>query len=169
MSWGRIPTRQKALPPYPAIIIGRFDPFRWAADLNRRSDYVDSRASAFASACTTITGFAGAAGRVEGTVRRVDSPEEGHLLRAGEILVTRSTYTAAGLETNGFEHRQLELKGKTEPVDVSVIRVTPESAYPASCAEQSRDSGSSSFFAFRDTASRAGLSPVPASRCRARP
>jgi len=45
----------------------------------------------------------------------------------GEILVTRSTYTAAGLETNGFEHRQLELKGKTEPVDVSVIRVAPES------------------------------------------
>ncbi len=27
------------LPPYPAIIIGRFDPFHWAADPQQRSDY----------------------------------------------------------------------------------------------------------------------------------
>jgi adenylate cyclase len=46
--------------------------------------------------------------------------------QSGEILVTRSTYTAAGLETNGLDHRQLELKGKAEPIDVGVIRVTPE-------------------------------------------
>jgi adenylate cyclase len=47
--------------------------------------------------------------------------------QSGEVLVTRATYTAAGIETNGLDHRQLELKGKTELVDVSVIRVAPES------------------------------------------
>jgi pyruvate,water dikinase len=26
----------KALPPYPTVIRGRFDPFQWAADPNRR-------------------------------------------------------------------------------------------------------------------------------------
>ena len=84
-------TRYKALPPYPAIIIGRFDPLRWAADPNRRSDYFDARGSTLTPAPTTITGFAGAAGRVEGIVRRVDSPEEGDLLQPGEILVTVTT------------------------------------------------------------------------------
>jgi len=84
-------TRTKALPPYPAIIIGRFDPLRWAADPNRRSDYFDARVSTLTPAPTTITGFAGAAGRVEGIVRRVDSPEEGNLLQPGEILVTVTT------------------------------------------------------------------------------
>ncbi len=43
--------------------------------------------------------------------------------RAGEILVTRSTYTAAGWDTSQLEHRQLELRGKTEAIDVSVIGV----------------------------------------------
>lgn len=83
--------RYVALPPYPAIIIGRFDPFQWAADPNRRSDYSDSRTPMPAPAVTTITGFAGAAGRVEGIVRRIDTPEEGHLLQPGEILVTVTT------------------------------------------------------------------------------
>jgi pyruvate,water dikinase len=39
----------------------------------------------------TITGFAGAAGIVEGLVRRLDSPQEGDQLRPGEILVTATT------------------------------------------------------------------------------
>ena len=38
-----------------------------------------------------ITGFAGAAGIVEGTVRRLDRPEDGCLLQPGEILVTVTT------------------------------------------------------------------------------
>lgn len=29
----------KSLPPYPSLIRGRFDPFVWAADPQRRSDY----------------------------------------------------------------------------------------------------------------------------------
>jgi pyruvate,water dikinase len=34
--------RYRALPPYPTIIVGRFDPFKWAADPNRRSDIFDA-------------------------------------------------------------------------------------------------------------------------------
>jgi rifampicin phosphotransferase len=86
-------TRYSALPPYPTIINGRFDPFQWAADPNRRGDLFDSHQplAAVVNDDSTIKGFAGAAGVVEGVVRRLDSAEEGHLLRPGEILVTATT------------------------------------------------------------------------------
>jgi adenylate cyclase len=45
--------------------------------------------------------------------------------KAGEILVSQASYTAAGLDTNGLDHRALQLKGRTEPVDVCVLRVAP--------------------------------------------
>ena len=83
--------RYSALPPYPAVISGRFDPFQWAADPNRRSDYFDSHAPMVGAGSETLTGFAGAAGRVEGLVRRLDSAEEGDQLQPGEILVTTTT------------------------------------------------------------------------------
>jgi phosphohistidine swiveling domain-containing protein len=83
--------RYSALPPYPTLIRGRFDPFLWAADPNRPSDYYDARAPITAPASESITGFAGAAGIVEGPVRRLDSPEEGGQLQPGEILVTTTT------------------------------------------------------------------------------
>jgi len=86
--------RLRALPPYPAVIRGRFDPFRWAADPNRRCDYYDARApipALTAPPSAVLTGFAGAAGRVEGTVRRLDDPEQGDRLLAGEILVAVTT------------------------------------------------------------------------------
>ena len=54
--------RYCALPPYPAIIYGRFDPFQWAADPNRRSDFYDARQAGGAAFPSTIKGFAGAAG-----------------------------------------------------------------------------------------------------------
>jgi pyruvate,water dikinase len=82
--------RFAALPPYPAIIIGRFDPFEWAADPNRRSDCYDAR-SRLALPADAITGFAGAAGCVEGIVRRLDCPEQGDRLQPGEILVAVTT------------------------------------------------------------------------------
>ena len=84
-------TRYTALPPYPAIIVGCFDPLHWLADPNRRNDYFDSQGSTLTITPITITGFAGAAGRVEGTVRLLSCPEEGELLRPGEILVTVTT------------------------------------------------------------------------------
>jgi pyruvate,water dikinase len=83
--------RYSALPPYPSIINGRFDPFQWAADPNRRSDVYDSHAPIPLVDADTITGFAGAAGRVEGLVRRLDNAEEGDQLQVGEILVTTTT------------------------------------------------------------------------------
>jgi adenylate cyclase len=41
----------------------------------------------------------------------------------GEILVSEATSTAAGLDEQGLETRRLELKGRSEPVDVRVLRV----------------------------------------------
>ena len=86
--------RYRALPPYPAVISGRFDPFAWAADPNRRSDVFDAHAPSPApapGADAAITGFPGAAGVVEGIVRRIDRFEDGHNLKPGEILLTSST------------------------------------------------------------------------------
>jgi rifampicin phosphotransferase len=80
----------RALPPYPALIRGRFDPIRWAADPNRRSDYYDERAQT-AKPDDTITGFPGAAGVVEGTARVLRTPEDAAQLGDGEILVTTVT------------------------------------------------------------------------------
>jgi phosphohistidine swiveling domain-containing protein len=88
--------RYKALLPYPLIIRGRFDPFRWAADPNRRSDVFDShgllpKLTVKPPRENVILGMPGSAGRVEGVVRRLDSPEEGNELEPGEILVTSQT------------------------------------------------------------------------------
>ena len=96
---GHIPARReqyeryRALPPYPPIIRGRFDPFHWAADPDRRSDLFDASASlpaagSGAGGTRVVTGSPGAAGRVEGVVRRLNSAEDGHQLREGEVLVT---------------------------------------------------------------------------------
>ncbi len=96
-SLGLIPARRKmyqrccALPPYPAIIYGRFDPFEWAADPNRRSDFFDARQPEMEALSSTIRGFAGAVGCVEGIVRRVERVEEGSQIQPGEILVTSIT------------------------------------------------------------------------------
>jgi phosphohistidine swiveling domain-containing protein len=83
--------RYRALPPYPTIIRGRFDPFKWATDPDRRNDIFDAHAPVPAPTSDTISGFAGAAGRVEGLVRRLDGPDEGALLQPGEILVAVTT------------------------------------------------------------------------------
>ena len=45
----------------------------------------------------------------------------------GEALVSEATCAAAGLETGGLAQRRLELKGRSEPVSVRVLRVTPAS------------------------------------------
>ena len=92
--------RYQALPPYPALIRGHFDPVRWAADPARRGDYYDDHAQAAhaqaahaqaARSDDTITGFPGAAGVVEGTARVLRTTEEATQLGDGEILVTTVT------------------------------------------------------------------------------
>jgi phosphohistidine swiveling domain-containing protein len=84
-------TRYNELPPYPMIIRGRFDAFEWAADPDRRNDIHDATAPVPLAASSSITGFAGAAGRVEGLVRVLDGPEQGDQLRPGEVLVAVTT------------------------------------------------------------------------------
>jgi len=89
--------KYRALPPYPAVICGRFDPFTWAADPNRRSDVYDANAIVQTKSPTvkddgrSIHGFAGALGVVEGTVRRLESLEESSSFEVGEVLVTTMT------------------------------------------------------------------------------
>jgi pyruvate,water dikinase len=86
--------RYRALPPYPTIIVGRFDPFKWAADPKRRSDIFNANAPAAApgtGAGGMIKGFPGALGVVEGTVRRLDRLEDSDQFQAGEVLVTTLT------------------------------------------------------------------------------
>jgi len=85
-----------ALPPYPSVIRGRFDPFQWAADPKRRNDIFDSHASlplvtSDGAASNLIFGAPGAAGRLKGRVRRLDKPEQGDQLRDNEVLVTTQT------------------------------------------------------------------------------
>lgn len=80
--------RYRALPPYPTVIRGHFDPESWAADPNRRSDVHDSSAEPPGDA---VSGFPGAAGVVEGVARVIYEVEDGAALRRGEVLVTTVT------------------------------------------------------------------------------
>jgi adenylate cyclase len=43
----------------------------------------------------------------------------------GEIVVSEETIAVIGLDTTGLETRQLELKGKSSPMNVRVMRVAP--------------------------------------------
>lgn len=43
----------------------------------------------------------------------------------GEALISDATYAAAGLDLGHLEQRQLELKGRSKPVSVRVLRTTP--------------------------------------------
>ncbi|QBD76480.1 pyruvate, phosphate dikinase [Ktedonosporobacter rubrisoli] len=83
--------RYSQLPTYPVLIRGQFDPFQWAADPQRRSDIFDAHHTPAPGRETMISGFAGAAGIVEGRARIIRKVEEGDQLQAGEILVTTIT------------------------------------------------------------------------------
>jgi class 3 adenylate cyclase len=47
------------------------------------------------------------------------------LAAPGEVIVSEATLAAAGLDPEGLEERQLELKGKSEAIDVRVIDLMP--------------------------------------------
>ncbi|GAA3641648.1 phosphoenolpyruvate synthase [Lentzea roselyniae] len=81
--------RYRALPPYPAVIRGRFDPESWAASPNRRADLYD--ATTDVPMPSDVTGFPGSAGVVEGIARVLARVEDGESLQQGEILVTTVT------------------------------------------------------------------------------
>ena len=93
-----IPTRratyekQLALPKYPMIISGRFDPYTWANDPNCNPDIYDSHTSiSIQEEKDVVTGRPGSGGRVEGVVRIIHSPAESDQFKKGEILVATST------------------------------------------------------------------------------
>ena len=78
-----------ALPKYPALIRGTFNPYLWAADPNRRSDiYIEGSRS---EANAAVRGFPGSAGVVEAPVRVLSDAAEGAALQPGEVLVTTIT------------------------------------------------------------------------------
>lgn len=80
------------LPPYPALINGRFDPIAWAAQESRRSDIYDTRANgAGPEKDDVVRGLPASAGVAEGIVRRLRGPEEAEKLQPGEILVAVTT------------------------------------------------------------------------------
>jgi len=88
-----------SLPKYPALIRGTFDPYRWAADPNRRVDrYVlDGQAPSsyplrpLGTAGMAISGFPGSSGIVEAPVRVLPDAVDGSAFRSGEVLVTTVT------------------------------------------------------------------------------
>ncbi len=80
-----------ALPEYPTIIVGRFDPFTWAADPNRCTDIYDANQRIRKQLTNQIKGLPGSAGQAEGRVRIVHCSEDGYQLQPGEILVAVTT------------------------------------------------------------------------------
>ncbi|MEU4103447.1 PEP-utilizing enzyme [Streptomyces tanashiensis] len=79
----------RALPTYPTLIRGEFDPQTWAADPNRRADLFDAQDAT--PATDTVAGSPASGGVVEGIARVVATVEEGEVIRPGEILVTTVT------------------------------------------------------------------------------
>ncbi|MDR3543505.1 MAG: PEP/pyruvate-binding domain-containing protein [Desulfosporosinus sp.] len=85
--------RYQTLPTMPQFVRGRFDPFEWAKDVDRRLDFYDPQAHSLVleDDKTVIKGFAGAAGIIEGKVRVLTSFAETKSFLPGEILVTSTT------------------------------------------------------------------------------
>lgn len=81
------------LPVLPMFVKGRFDPFEWAKQPDRRSDYYDqeARPASVEANPNRIVGFAGASGVVEGRVRVLANYDERAAFQPGEILVTSTT------------------------------------------------------------------------------
>ncbi|TMD98182.1 MAG: pyruvate, phosphate dikinase [Chloroflexi bacterium] len=74
-----------ALPSYPVLIRGHFDPFQWAANPQRRSDVFDASGKSIPSG-DAITGFPGAPGTVEGRARVVLTTDVGAPLSHAAIV-----------------------------------------------------------------------------------
>jgi phosphohistidine swiveling domain-containing protein len=80
-----------ALPQYPTIIMGQFDPDAWVNDPGRQTDIFDPSGRIKRQRPSQLSGLPGSAGQAEGRVRIVDSPEAGIQLQTGEILVAVTT------------------------------------------------------------------------------
>jgi pyruvate,water dikinase len=78
----------RALPSYPLLIKGRFDPLVWANSPNRRTDIYDIAEAPPINGSDTIKGIPGAIGEVEGIVHLIHNMDEADQFQPGEILVT---------------------------------------------------------------------------------
>jgi len=93
----KIPKRKenylKALemPPFPNVIVGRFEPEKWVLEEHRRSDYYRFGEASVIDTNCTVKGYAGASGRVEGIARVLTDISESDCIQAGDILVTTAT------------------------------------------------------------------------------
>ena len=47
------------------------------------------------------------------------------LAAVGEVLLSEDSYAASGLDLGDLEQRRLELKGRSAPIDVRVLRIEP--------------------------------------------
>jgi pyruvate,water dikinase len=76
-------------PPFPNVIIGRFEPSEWLSDPDRRNDFYRSGSDVTVS--SDIKGFPGAAGRITARVRVIPDVSRIDEIEPGEILVTGAT------------------------------------------------------------------------------
>ena len=73
------------------VVVGPFDPDKWMSDPERRSDFFCEERSSDIAGSSDVKGFAGAAGKVTGTVRVVKNIDQIDEICDGDILVTVST------------------------------------------------------------------------------
>ena len=78
-------------PPFPNVVMGRFDPQVWIDTPGRRSDFYCADLTASAAEGADIRGFAGAEGKVRGTVRVITDIDRIGEIEEGDILVTTAT------------------------------------------------------------------------------
>jgi pyruvate,water dikinase len=90
--------KNAAMPSFPNVICGRFEPDKWVSDPDRRADYfvfggggggVGAGGSAGGRGAD-ITGVGGSSGKVTGRVRLVSNLSEAELIEPGEILVANA-------------------------------------------------------------------------------
>lgn len=81
----------KSMPPFPNIIIGRFEPEKWAENPNRRTDLYQFGEENLLDEEAAVKGFPGSSGRVEGIVRVLTDISQIDSFVEGEILVTTAT------------------------------------------------------------------------------
>ena len=78
-------------PGFPNIVMGRFEPDEWCADPMRRNDYFIQDMACKKAEEGDIKGFAGAAGKVRGTVVVIEDVDHIGDIKEGDILVTTAT------------------------------------------------------------------------------
>ena len=79
----------RSYPPFPSLVLGRFDPQRWIASESRRNDFYFE--DDMTEVSSDVKGFPGAAGSVTGVVRVITDISHIDELKKGEILVAPAT------------------------------------------------------------------------------